>query len=232
MSVAFVHCPTQAETPDAVPAEVARLLAPGSEAGREAAWQAFVERYSGLLLRVAFAFAPDYDGAMDRYAYMLDELRRDDCRRMHRFSADGRGRFSTWLTTVARRLCLDHYRGRFGRGRGTGACGENVAAGRLARRRLVELAGAAVSLDGLGDALLVDPGDALGDAERREALRRALRELAPQDQLLLRLRFERDLTAGEIAPVLRLPTAFHVYRRLRRLFGTLRVQLKRRGVEA
>jgi hypothetical protein len=46
------------------------------------------------------------------------------------------------------------------------------------------------------------------------------------------LRSERDLTAGEIALLLRLPTPFHVYRRLHRLFRELRARLGGRGMEA
>src|SRR4051794_39868749 len=89
------------ECRDALPPPVARLLtaAPGPEADH--AWAAFLTGYSALLLRVASAFAPGYDGALDRYAYMLDELRRNDCRRLRAYAADGRGRFSTWLTVVA-----------------------------------------------------------------------------------------------------------------------------------
>ncbi|HEX2219364.1 MAG TPA: sigma-70 family RNA polymerase sigma factor [Gemmatimonadales bacterium] len=220
------------ETTDTVPPEVARLL--GSLPGQDqvTAWQAFVERYSRLLLRVAFDFAPGYDDAMDRYAFILDELHRDDFRRLQRFVADGRGRFSTWLTVVARRLCLDQHRCRYGRTRRSNGKAGLPTAERLARRRLVELTSATDDVDRIGDVLPADPGDELGEAERREALRRAFRDLAPEDQLLLKLRFEKDLTAGEIAVLLRMPTPFHVYRRLRSLCHTLRARLHGEGVDA
>lgn len=220
------------ETTDTVPPEVARLLSSLAPQDQVAAWQAFVERYSRLLLRVAFDFAPGYDDAMDRYAFILDELHRDEHRRLQRFVADGRGRFSTWLTVVARRLCLDHHRCRYGRTRRSGGRGAPPTGERLARRRLVELASVTDDVDRIGSALPEDVGDDLGESERREALRRAFRDLAPRDQLLLKLRFEKDLTAGEIAVLLRMPTPFHVYRRLRSLCRGLRARLHGEGVDA
>lgn len=220
------------ETADTIPTEVAGLLQSPSEDDRLVAWQTFVEHYSRLLLRVAFDFSPDYDDAMDRYAFILDQLHRDDCRRLHRFLADGRGRFSTWLTVVARRLCLDHHRGRYGRARRSHGGGGPRTAERLARKRLVELTSATEDVDRIAEVLRVEPGDEVGESERRAALGRAFRELAPHDQLLLKLRFEKDLTAGEIAVLLRMPTPFHVYRRLRVLFRALRVRLHGESVEA
>src|SRR5215212_6725757 len=103
------------ECRDAVPPPVPRLLTAGSGPDADEAWAAFLDAYSPLLLRIAATFAPGYDGALDRYAFMLDELRRNGCRRLRAYAADGRGRFSTWLTVVARRLCLDHFRQQFGR---------------------------------------------------------------------------------------------------------------------
>lgn len=225
-----VFSPT-AETSDSIPLEVAQLLALGEEQVHEVAWQSFVERYSRLLLRVAFDFAPGYDGAMDRYTFILDELRRDGFRRLRRFSADGRGRFSTWLAVVARRLCLDHHRGRYGRTRrGSGAPRPSVD--RVARRSLADLTGSAEDFTRLRDTLQSDPGEDVGDAERRDALRCAFESLLPQDQLLLKLRFEEELSARQIAIVLQMPTPFHVYRRLRCLLGTLRGRLRGQGFEA
>jgi len=41
-----------------------------------------------------------HDGALDGYAYMLEELAVTDCQRLRKYAADGRGRFSTWLAVV------------------------------------------------------------------------------------------------------------------------------------
>jgi RNA polymerase sigma factor (sigma-70 family) len=215
------------ETADSLPAEVGRLLGPVVGSAQEAAWQEFIERYSRLLLRVASAFAPGYDGAMDRYVYILEELRRDEFARLRRFAADGRGRFSTWLVVVARRLCVDHHRRFYGRDRASAATARAARPARLIRRRLTDLAGNAETLDTVADFAQLDPLEAVDHADRGRALQHALDELEPGDRLLLKLRYEQDLTAREIAAFLELPTPFHVYRRARAICARLRVRLTR-----
>jgi RNA polymerase sigma factor (sigma-70 family) len=214
--------PYAAERSDTLPAEVRRLL--DDPTAGEVAWQKFVERYSRLLLRVAFAFSQGYDGAMDRYLFILEALREGEYCRLRRFAADGRGKFSTWLVVVARRLCVDHHRRRYGRRRTTPA-GHTTSA-RQIRRRLSDLAGDPRLLDSVPDAANADPLETLAEADRGAALRQALEGLEPRDQLLLKLRFEHDLTAREIATLLDLPTPFHVYRRARALCADLRGRLQ------
>ena len=215
------------ECRDTLPKLVVRRIAAPPGPGADEAWAAFLANYSSLLLRVASAFAPGYDGALDRYAYMLDELRRNDCRRLRAYAADGRGRFSTWLTVVARRLCLDHFRRHYGRNRGDGPIQIHVEAlsRRAVRRRLSDLAGAIDDLSCLPDLTLRDPGEVVDERDRRQALRQALDELSPGDQLLLQLRFEEGLTARESAPLLGLASQFHVYRRIEAVCGVVRARL-------
>jgi RNA polymerase sigma factor (sigma-70 family) len=217
------------ESPGALPHEVSHLLEASTEAEADEAWTEFVAAHSATLMRVATAFAPGYDGALDRYAYMLDELRRHECRRLRRFAADGRGQFSTWLAVVARRLCLDHYRRKYGRSRSLPSGDAATAASRAARRRLADLSSGFDDLAQLEDSGRADPWDELEASERRSALTRAVGALPPGDQLLLRLRFEDDLSAREIAALLGLPTPFHVYRRLQAICNVLRALLKRQG---
>lgn len=214
-----------AESRETLPEELTRLLAAGSGPAAEAAWASFLAVYSGLLLRVARAFWPGYDGALDGYAYMLEELRRNDCQRLRKYAADGRGRFSTWLAVVARRLCLDQYRRRYGRFRGDPARSEGIQAARMTRRRLMELSGPIEDLTCLADPALPDPAEQLDERARSSALHGAVALLPPADQLLLRLRFEEELTARQIAGLLGLPTPFHVYRRLDAVCATLRTRL-------
>lgn len=57
-------------------------------------------------------FRGGHDAAMDRYAYMLAQLRCSDFTPLQCHAADGRSAFTTWLVVVARRLCLDHRDGR------------------------------------------------------------------------------------------------------------------------
>lgn len=214
-----------AESRETLPEELTRLLAAGSGPTAEAAWASFLAVYSGLLLRVARAFWPGYDGALDGYAYMLEELRRNDCQRLRKYAADGRGRFSTWLAVVARRLCLDQYRRRYGRFRGDPARSEGIRAARMTRRRLMELSGPIEDLTCLADPALPDPAEQMDERSRSSALHGAVALLPPADQLLLRLRFEEELTARQIAGLLGLPTPFHVYRRLDAVCATLRTRL-------
>ena len=221
-TISFGYPGSPPESPDRLPAVVADLLA-ADEAAAEPAWAAFVGCYSGLLLRVAAAFAPGYDGALDRYAFMLDELQRSGFRRLRGFAADGRGTFSTWLAVVARRLCLDHYRRQYGRFRGDVPAGRPKGGlDRACRRNLARLEGALEDLSELPTPSPADPVDELDHRERCAALRCALGSLPPRDQLLLRLRFEHDLTARAIAAMLGLPSPFHVYRRLDAIYGVMR----------
>lgn len=73
---------------------------------------------------------------------------------------------------------------------------------------------------------------AIREAELRAGLEDALSALSARDRLLLRLRFEDDMTAQEIARLLQLPSPFHVYRRLNVVLASLRVALQRRGIES
>jgi RNA polymerase sigma factor (sigma-70 family) len=205
------------------PPELTRLLRAADGPAQAAAWEGFLAQYSRLLLRVAFTFGPGYDQAMDRYAFILDALRKNDFRRLRRFTADGRGRFSTWLVAVARRLCLDQYRQRYGRWMGgTGTSSEGP---RVARRNLIHLNRGAEEISGIPAPEANSPEEQLTAAERRSALDCALEELSPTDRMLVRLRFEDGLSAREIADIVGLPTPFHVYRRLRTLCGKLRKTL-------
>lgn len=215
---------------DAHPPEMLGLLNATDQAAREAAWRSFVNTYSRLLMHTARAVARDHDRAMDGYAHILEQLHSDDFRRLRGYSADGRSKFTTWLVVVARRLCLDHHRQQYGRARqdATGIDGQEA---RAARRRLVDLLAEAVDPVDLSAPDTADPQAELQARQLAEALADVLRRLEPADRLLVKLRFEDDLAAREIAQVMGLPTPFHVYRRLNAVLDTLRGLLRRRGVD-
>jgi RNA polymerase sigma factor (sigma-70 family) len=207
------------------PSELSHLIGATDAAARDAAWPAFVNTYSRLLLHVARQVGRDYDAGMDAYAYILEQLRADDCHRLRAYAADGRSKFTTWLVVVARRLCLDHLRHRFGRAReSAGATRESLAG----RRRLENLLSEQVDLAGLPDTAAPGPEAELIASEQARALATALAGLEPHDRLLLKLRFEDDLSAREIAGVLRYQTPFHVYRRINALLASLRAKLTTR----
>ena len=213
-----------------LPPEVSRLLDATDPAAREAAWQAFLEAYSRLLLHAARGVSRDYDAAMDSYAYVLEQLRSDECRRLRGYVSDQRSKFTTWLVVVARRLCLDRLRERYGRASGAGARGREA---RLARRQLVDLLTEELDAHApLSPRASDDPERRLRVEELHRALSGALASLDPRDQLLLKLRFEDDRTARQIARIMRFRTPFHVYRRLGALLVLLRKALSHKGIES
>jgi RNA polymerase sigma factor (sigma-70 family) len=217
--------------PVSPPPELARLLAAQEPAAREAAWAEFARIHTRLLMHVARSVGRDHDAAMDAYTYLIERLREGDYRRLRAYAADGRSKFTTWLVVVARRLCLDHLRARYGRpGEPVPEAADAAREARRARRRLVDLVTEAV------DPNLLVSSDATPDVELRarqlgEALVVALQGLPASDRLMLELRFEKDLSAREIAAVMGFPTPFHVYRRLNVLLDDLRLRLRQRGVE-
>lgn len=215
---------------DPPPDVLGRLLLATDPIEREARWAEFVALHSRLLLHVCRGAGGPHDAAMDRYAYLLEQLQHDDYRRLRAYVADGRSRFSTWLVVVAQRLCLDHQRSRYGRFRGGGTDPAGPVPDLAARRRLADLIGAEVDL-----ATLADPGSSGAEAGLRQsdvhhALELALGRLQPRDRLLIRLRFEDELPMPEVAANLDFPTRFHAYRRLREVLALLRRSLEERGI--
>jgi RNA polymerase sigma factor (sigma-70 family) len=206
------------EHPRSVPHDVRRLLEAADGPALEQAWTEFLQSYSRLILYVARQKTRDADGVMDRYAYVVERLREQDCRRLRAFTADGRGKFTTWLTVVVRRLCLDHDRHKYGRSGHTEAPSAVVF-----DRSSDGVVGSAV-LDSLPDPTpLVD--QALERDEVLQLLNAAITTLSPGDQLLLVLRYQDERSAREIASILSLATPFHVYRRLSRIHNALREAL-------
>ena len=210
-------------SPDPMP----RLLAASNADERALAWTDFVEVHSGALLYVARSMGGDIDRVMDRYAYMLEALQRDDCQRLRAFLEDGRGTFTTWLIVVARRLCLDHHRHRYGRPQSEGPAALDR---HRERRQLTDLVG-----DELGLARLESPGGTAPDigverSDRTNRIQCALAQLDPEDRLILRLRFEDGRSVPDIARLLKLGSPFRLYRRIDRTLNDLRRYLKTLGI--
>lgn len=212
------------------PSELVRLLSAGDQASQDHAWDAFIQAFSGLLISTARIFGGDRDAAMDRYAYVLEQLRRDDFKRLRGYAADGRSNFTTWLVVVARRLCLDYHRRRYGRPRGEPNGARAVE--RVVRKRLVDLIAVDVDQSGAVSADGPDPEMELRAVQLRDALSGALRSLPSRDRLLLAFRYEEDMTARQIARLMSLPSVFHVYRRLKAVQRSLRHSLEEKGVDS
>lgn len=210
-----------------VPYELTHLLAHLEPSARDEAWTAFVQANSKLILYVARSLGGDHDDVMDRYASVLEQLRRDDFHRLRAYGADGRGKFTTWLVVVVRRLCLDHQREKYGRNRGDEEARET---GHRMRGRLVDLVSDGTEITELVDTSAAGPDERLRARQLDDALKSVVAALDPDDRLLLRLRFEDELSATEIARIMSCRSQFDVYRRLRHVLETLRNALSRRGI--
>jgi RNA polymerase sigma factor (sigma-70 family) len=212
-----------------MPPELARLLA-ADAACRDEAWSLFLAAFSAPMLRVARSLGGDHDAVMDRYAYVLDQLHSHECRKLRTYERPGAGDFVLWLVVVTRRLCLDHYRARYGRSRHQGGDGPPEES-RRARRRLIDLVAERVDPADLADPAGNAPDELLVRSELAHKLQTALDALDSRDRLLVRLRFSESMSAREIGELMRFPTVFHVYRRLDLILRTLRDALLRAGLD-
>ena len=218
------------EPTEILPDEIANFLHGETHDTREDSWGSFLARHNRLLLRVAYAAAPNREDAMDAYAVVLEQLRQHGGRRLRTYRADGRSKFTTWLVVVARRICVDYLRQKYGRYEPASKDAANVD--RTSRLALVELVGGEVDPTSIADDNAALPDEALRTEELSARLNGAVRELSNDDRLLLKLRFDDDLSASAIARLVGLPTAFHVYRRLNGVLAQLRARLSARGIES
>jgi RNA polymerase sigma factor (sigma-70 family) len=209
----------------AAPRELRDLLA-ASGVAREDAWARFVARFSPLLLHTARTVAREQDRAMDAYAHLLEQLRQDDSHRLKQYIEDSGAQFTTWLVIVARRLCIDFLRQRYGRAP-TARAG---MADHAMRRRLEDLVAVEIGEIGTLAEPGADPDEQLRRRDLTSAVRTCLAQLTPAQRLLLTMRFQDGLSVREIAKLLGYSTPFHVYRTLNTLLAQLRRSLALRGV--
>jgi RNA polymerase sigma factor (sigma-70 family) len=207
-----------------MPRELADLLSASDEATADSAWDTFLSSYGDLILRAARSVNRDHDAAMDAYAHVLERLRADDFARLRKFSGGDADNLSRWLVVVSRRMCMDLHRQRYGRTRE-----HTPERERLARKRLVDELWEKRKPQDLANPRGDNPEMELRRGELGAALREALASLAPDEQLLLALRFDNQLSARRIAEILDFPTPFHVYRRVNGLLARVREQLESRG---
>ena len=208
------------------PSTLVLLLRAPDAAQSDNAWDAFLSSHGHLLLRTAKYTHRDHDAAMDAYSYVLEQLRRDNFKRLRAYNGNDSDHLNRWLVVVARRLCLDFRRQRYGRNRDATPDIE-----REARRRLVDKLWDPQDPAELPGSKDSNPEWHLRNQEWQQALAEVLEQLEPRDQLLLALRFENGLSARRIAGIMHWPSTFHVYRRLNKLLPELRSRLRERGVE-
>ena len=214
-----------------LPPELSALLRAQDVASRERAWERFVDKYSRLVLHTVRSRSSTYDEAMERYVFVLERLRLEEFERLRRYTPEIAARFTTWLVVVTGRLCIDHFRKRYGYSSQASVTEDEALRHRLeARRRLADLVCEKLDVSSLGDPAQSGPELELRQAQLEEALVTAIESLASQDRLLVRLRFYKGLTAKEVADAMGLPSQFHVYRRLKHVMRELRERLTERGI--
>ena len=143
-----------------------------------AAWDAVVARFRRKIFHIAYKFTGKHDDAED----LTQEIFLKVFKSLEKFnqSAD----FSTWLGSVARNYCIDHYRAR--------------------KREREVLVDDLVAFD-LAPAASGNPHRALEDRDRRSFLRHGLDALPDKLREAVVLRDLQGLSYNEMADRLRLP---------------------------
>ena len=95
----------------------------------------------------------------------------------------------------------------------------------------MDLIGAKIDIETIMDGASPSPELALRSEELRQALIRALTALPADDRILLKLRFEEGASVGEITSMMSFSSQFHVYRRLKSVFGRLKRELEKHGID-
>jgi RNA polymerase sigma factor (sigma-70 family) len=216
--------------PEPLPPELSALLDAADPAAKEGAWRRFVNKHSRLILTTAREACAGYDDGMERYTFLLDELKRNDFHRLRGYVADGRGKFTTWLVVVARRLCVDYHRKRFGRRRGVGDDPQTSAEWEM-RSRLIRMIAEQVDPSDLPDSSAPNPEKQMRESDRHRAVERALSQLDARDHLLIKLRFEDEVPVRNIAKIMGFSGEVSVYRQLKRIYRTLRAYLQESGFD-
>lgn len=243
----------------------------------DAAWTAFLQRFSPLILSVARQFEDDPERLSDCFLYACGQLSDNGFRRLLSFRRDGPARFATWLNAVVANLCIDWRRKQHGRFRPITAIArlpeldqliyrciyargmtrnqclhaleprfpgltvEQVSEinarlfSQLSSRQRWQLGSrtrGSISLDEAmssdqEDAALQpeDPGpgpDQMAQLEQeRGLLEDAMSKLDPRHRLLLRLRYQQDLTLEEVARLLGLPDPYRANREIQAALAAL-----------
>jgi RNA polymerase sigma-70 factor (ECF subfamily) len=161
-------------TPAPIDSLIERCLA-----GDQQAWDTIVQRYWRKVFNVAYKFVGRHDEAED----LTQEIFLKIFRALHTF--DRRANFQTWLVSISRNLCIDHYR--------------SVRKERETIARDVDPATLSPVARGRS------PHGELESTDLRQLIRRALAELPPTLREAVVLRDLQEFSYQEIADRLGLP---------------------------
>jgi RNA polymerase sigma-70 factor (ECF subfamily) len=142
------------------------------------AWEAIVVRYRRKVFHISFKFTGKHDEAED----LTQEIFLKIFRSLEKFNQDAD--FSTWLSSVARNYCIDHYR--------------------ASKREREVLVDDLVAFD-LAPAASGNPHRLLEDRDRRSFLRKGLELLPEKLREAVVLRDLQGLSYQEMADQLSLP---------------------------
>ncbi|MDH4063608.1 MAG: RNA polymerase sigma factor [Acidobacteriota bacterium] len=159
---------------DAIDALIQRCLA-----GDQQAWEEIVRQHRRKVFNIAYKFTGKHDEAED----LTQDVFLKIFKSLHTF--DRRANFQTWLVSVSRNLCIDHYRS-VRKERET--INRDVDAGELTPASKTPSAYAELEQRG-----------------RVELLRKAMAELQPTLRTAVLLRDIQELSYQEIADKLHLP---------------------------
>jgi len=165
--------PTQ--PPSEIDALIERCLS-----GDQDAWGQIVRQHWRKVFNVAYKFTGKHDEAEDLTQDIFVKIFRS----LHTF--DRRANFQTWLISISRNLCIDHYR---------------------SVRKERETISRDIDSREMGTATRNEPGPLAGieREDQRALLRLALNQLAPTLRSAVLLRDIKELSYQEIASMLDLP---------------------------
>ncbi len=165
--------------PSPAPTEAIDTLIASCLSGDQTAWEEIVRQHRRKVFNIAYKFTGRHDEAEDLTQDVFLRLFKS----LHTF--DRRANFQTWLVSVSRNLCIDHYR--------------SVRKERETIDRDVDA----------GELTPAAPGQnayqALEQADRVELLRKAMAELPPSLREAVVKRDIQEMSYQEIADQLNLP---------------------------
>jgi RNA polymerase sigma-70 factor (ECF subfamily) len=162
------------QVPDAIDAVIQRCLA-----GDQLAWDQIVQQHKRKVFNIAYKFTGKHDEAED----LTQDVFLKIFKSLHTF--DRRANFQTWLVSVSRNLCIDHYR--------------SVRKERETIDRDVDPG------DLTPASTTASPFAALEQRDRVELLKKAMDQLPPTLRSAVLLRDIQELSYQEIADRLHLP---------------------------